>query len=122
VYALRLLAKIVEMEHGGTTQPCLEWTEWALYEDRIILAQNTLCELGLVPALVKLIAFSEHKHVVKAAIDTSITLLIGGNSAAQREFFREFKKFKDSEFTCVMFNRLRVAQEKRKSFFKAVRL
>lgn len=102
MYALKLLRQLIEMENLGSTASAMEWDDWSKYREvsvcvlvflwfvvvfrvyvlsqRVVLVQEELARLGLVPVLVRLVGESTDEPVIEEALNLCAAMLIGGNS------------------------------------------
>jgi hypothetical protein len=106
VFVLKIFRTMIELENPASNSPASDWnaTEFKDLNSRkkILKRQNQLVGLELVDLLVDLLSNSKNEKEIKnEAILVSISLLYGGNFAAQEAFYQ---KIKADENNCFLNN------------------
>lgn len=88
--------------------------------------QETLSDLGLVPAVIRLIVSCandpDSATVVHESLLLCVALLTGGNLKVQKRFFKEFRAAKDGGLLRVLADRIHKATDDRRTAAKEVRV
>lgn len=147
VKALGLMRKLIESEYRSVSaEPLLTWDhlgEFAkvkhvcnicvrVYACTFLLLiwcpqyvagmQEVLCEVGLVPAVIRLITScadnAEAEAIVQEGFLLCVALLTGGNLKVQKRFFKELRVAKDGSLLRVLMDRIQRATNSRRTAAK----